>query len=140
MQLKDTWYETQKSRSSTQLHEVIRRFRSHGTCDTQEGKTNLYFLPHHPVFKQTSTTTNTRVVFDGGVKTSNGLSFNDLLQVSPTVQQHLYSIVLRFRTHQACFTADIAKMFRQFVVHTEDREFYGDIHLKNTFKGTDLSP
>ena len=89
---------------------------------------------------RSSSTTKTRVVFDGGAKTSNGLSLHDILQVDPTVQQDLYSTVLRFRTHQACFTADIAKMFRQFVVHTEDREFYGDIHLKNTFKGTDLSP
>jgi len=26
---------------------------------SQEGKTTCYFLPHHPVFKETSTTTKT---------------------------------------------------------------------------------
>jgi len=88
----------------------------------QEGKTTCYFLPHHPVFKATSTTTKTRVVFDGGAKTSNGMSLNDILQVGPNVQQDLYSIVLRFRTHQVCYTADIAKMYRQVVVHPEDRD------------------
>ena len=31
---------------------------------SQEGGTR-YFLPHHPVFKETSTTTKTRGVFDG---------------------------------------------------------------------------
>jgi len=77
-----------------------------------EERQPCFFLPHHPVFKTTSTTTQTRVVFDGGAKTSNGLSLNDILQVGPTVQQDLYSIVLRFRTHQVCFTADIAKMYR----------------------------
>ena len=60
---------------------------------SQEGKTT-YFLPHHPVFKETSTTTKTRDVFDGGAKTSNGLSRTDIFQVGSTVQQDLYSIVL----------------------------------------------
>ena len=89
--------------------------------NSQEGKNTCYYLPHHPVFKATSSTTKTRVVFDGGAKTSNGLSLNDILQVGPTVQQDLYSIVLRFRTHQVCFTADIAKMYRQIIVHPQDR-------------------
>jgi hypothetical protein len=61
-------------------------------------------------------------VFDGGAKTSNGLSLNDILQVGATVQQDLYSIVLPFRTHQVCFTADIVKMYRQINVHPQDRD------------------
>ena len=52
----------------------------------------------------------------------NGLSLNDILQVGHTVQHDLYSIVLRFRTHQVCFTADIAKMYRQINVHPQDRD------------------
>ena len=87
---------------------------------SQEGKHTCYFLPHHPAFMETSTTTKTRVAFDGGPKTSNGLSLNDILQVGPTVQQDLYSIVLRFRTHQVCSTADIAKMYCQIIVHPQD--------------------
>jgi hypothetical protein len=88
---------------------------------SQEGKSTFYCLPHHPVFKETSSTTKTKVVFDGSAKTSNGLSLNDILQVGATVQQDLYSVVLRFRTHQVCFTADIAKMYRQIVVHPQHR-------------------
>jgi hypothetical protein len=42
---------------------------------------------------------------------------NDTLLVGPTVHQELYSIVLRFRTYQIAFTADIAKMYRQAKVH-----------------------
>jgi hypothetical protein len=67
-------------------------------------------------------TTRTRVVFDGGAKTSNGMSLSDILQVGATVQQDLYSIVLRFRTHHVWFTADIAKMYLQIVVHPQDRD------------------
>jgi hypothetical protein len=47
--------------------------------------TVCYYLPHHPVFKSSSTTTKTRVVFDGGAKTSTRLSLNDILQVGPTI-------------------------------------------------------
>ena len=52
-----------------------------------------YYLPHHAVFKSFSSTTRTRVVFDGLCRSSNGLSLNDTLLVGPTIQQDLYSIV-----------------------------------------------
>jgi hypothetical protein len=107
-----------------QYHSFMKEYEDLGHMEpvkSQEGKTTCYFLPHHPVFKATSSTTKTEVVFDGGAKTSSGLSFNDILQVGPTVQQDLYSIVLRFRTHQVCSTADIAKICRQIIVHPQDR-------------------
>ena len=94
-----------------QYHNFIRKCEELDHMEpvtSQEGKSTCYYLPHHPVFKETSSTAKTTVVFDGGVKTFNGLSLNDILQVGVTVQQDLYSIVLRFRTHQVCFTADIA--------------------------------
>jgi len=84
------------------------------------GRQTRYFLPRHPVFKETSSTTITQVVFDGGAKSSNGLSLIDILQVGPTMQQDLYSTALRFRTHQVCFTADTAKMYRQILVLPQD--------------------
>ena len=37
---------------------------------------DIYYLPHHCVFKEYSTTTKLRVVFDGSAKTSNGLLLN----------------------------------------------------------------
>jgi len=42
--------------------------------------------------------------------------------VGATVQQDLYAIVLRFRTHPVCFTVDIAKMYRQIFVHPQDSD------------------
>jgi hypothetical protein len=57
-----------------------------------------YYLPHHAVFKSSSSKTCTRVVFDGSCRSHNGLSLNDTLFVGPTIQQDLYSIVLQFRS------------------------------------------
>jgi hypothetical protein len=65
-----------------------------------------YYLPHHGVTKEESTTTQLRVVFDASAKTSNQKSLNDLLLIGPKIQSDLYSILLRFREHVA-FTADI---------------------------------
>ena len=89
---------------------------------SQEPKQPCYFLPHHAVFKETSTTTRSQVVFDESANTSDGLSLNHILQVGPTVQLDLYSIVLRFRTHQVCLTADITKIYRQITVNPQDRD------------------
>jgi hypothetical protein len=85
-----------------QYHDFMQEYEDLGHMEpvtSQEMKEPRYYLPHHPVFKETSSTTRTQVVFDGGAKTSNGLSLNDTLQVGATVQPDLYSIVLRFRTH-----------------------------------------
>jgi hypothetical protein len=102
-----------------QYHNFMKEYEDLGHMElvnSQEGKNTCYFLPHRSVFKETSSTTKTRVVFDRCAKSSNGLSLNVILQVGPTVQQGLYSIVLRFRTHQLCFTADIAKIYCQIEI------------------------
>ena len=68
----------------------------HGAINS--GASNIYYLPHHAVFKHSSLTTKLRVVFDGSSKTTNGLSLNDILLVGPNVQQDLFSIPVSY-TH-----------------------------------------
>lgn len=88
-----------------------------------ENTSNAFYLPHHPVENIESTTTKLRVVFDGSCKTASGMSLNDCLLVGPTIQQDLFSIIVRFRTHQIALTADIAKMYRQVLVDEKDTNF-----------------
>ncbi|CAI6342683.1 unnamed protein product [Macrosiphum euphorbiae] len=85
-----------------------------------ETQSNGYYIPHHAVFKSTSTTTKLRVVFDASTIGSTGKSLNDLLMKGPVVQPTLYSTLLRFRVHQVALTADIEKMYRQILVHNDD--------------------
>lgn len=82
-----------------------------------------YYVPHHAVFKATSSTTKMRVVFDASMKTSNNVSLNDILLSGPVIQQELFDIVLRFRLHIFVITADVAKMYRQVLISDNDREF-----------------
>ena len=108
----------------SQYHQFMAEYEQLGHMTpaiAQKATSTYYYLPHHPVIRDSSTTTKTRVVFDGSAKSSSGLSLNDLLHVGPTVQPDLYSIVLRCRTHEVCFTADIAKMYREILIHPEDR-------------------
>jgi hypothetical protein len=81
------------------------------------------YLPHHCVVKESSTTTKVRVVFDGSCKTNSGISLNETLLVGPTIQPDLVTILLRFRSHQYVLSADIAKMYRQVLVHPDDRRY-----------------
>ncbi|XP_076392695.1 uncharacterized protein LOC105663902 [Megachile rotundata] len=84
---------------------------------------SLYYLPHHAIFKESSTTTKIRVVFDGSAKTSTGISINDAQFVGPMVQSDLISILIRFRKHRVVISADIEKMYRQVLVRIEDRRY-----------------
>nr|XP_049466975.1 uncharacterized protein LOC120956095 [Anopheles coluzzii] len=82
-----------------------------------------YYLPHHAVINESSTTTKVRVVFDASCKTSSGYSLNDKLFVGPVVQEDLLSIILRFRSRAIALTADVEKMYRQILHSPHDRNY-----------------
>lgn len=81
-----------------------------------------YYVPHHPVFKE-STTTHIRVVFDATTSPPDGISLNSILLKGPVIQSDLFSIMLRFRMHKYVLTADIAKMYRQILIKRHHVEF-----------------
>lgn len=60
---------------------------------------NGYYLPHHAVIKESSSTTKLRVVFDASAKTSSGESLNDQLLVGPTIQEDLPSISMAYASN-----------------------------------------
>ncbi|XP_045466618.1 uncharacterized protein LOC123675313 [Harmonia axyridis] len=83
---------------------------------------NVFYLPHHGVFKDGSETTKLHIVFDGSCKTDTGISLNDCLHVGPTLQDDLFTILIRFRQHNIVISADICKMYRQVYVQEEQRD------------------
>ncbi|XP_050072602.1 uncharacterized protein LOC126560688 [Anopheles maculipalpis] len=82
-----------------------------------------YYLPHHAVVKETSTTTKVRVVFDASCKSASGYSLNDKLLVGPVIQDDLFTIIVRFRSHAIALSADVEKMYRQ-IRHDDDDQRY----------------
>ena len=95
-------------------------------------KKSGFFMPHHAVFKESSSTTKTRVVLNGSAESSTGVSLNDTLMVGPTLQNSIFVLHLRFRLHNIALTADIEKMYKQILVRPSDRKyqrilwFFGD--------------
>lgn len=83
-----------------------------------------YFFPHHAVIKETSITTKLRVLFDAFAKTSSDLSLNDCLMVEPSVQEDIFSILIRFRIYNIVLTADVAKIYRQILIAESDRPYH----------------
>ncbi|XP_015594930.1 uncharacterized protein LOC107267560 [Cephus cinctus] len=79
----------------------------------------LVVLPHQPVIRPDSITTKLRVIFHASAKTSLGTALNDKLMVGPNLQNDLFNIILRFRTHQFVITADIAATFRRIIIRQE---------------------
>ena len=85
---------------------------------------NHYFLPHHAVFKESSTTTKLRVVFDGSAKTSSGVSLKDNLMIGPVLQPNIFDLLIRFRLYKFGLTTDVAKMYRQTALAKKARRFH----------------
>ncbi len=83
-----------------------------------------YYLPIHGVFKEQSTTTKVRPVFDGSARTTSGVSLNDLLLPGPALLPLITDILLTFRFHQVAFSADIGKMFREIQLDPSERNFH----------------
>ncbi|XP_049868956.1 uncharacterized protein LOC126368838 [Pectinophora gossypiella] len=94
---------------------------------------NAYFIPHHGVLRESSTTTKLRVVFNASSPTSSGVSLNSIQMVGPTVQDDLLSILLRFRLYKYVLSADVEKMYRTVLVHPDDR------HLQQIYWRADPS-
>ena len=108
-----------------QYRDFIKEFVDMGHLEEAPQTSGLcYYLPHHCVFKD-STTTKLRVVFDASSKSPNGNSLNDCLLLRPRLQDDVFDILIRFRLHQNALSADVAKMYRQVGLDKSDREFCG---------------
>ena len=89
----------------------------------QLGPSHSYYLPHHGVWKESSTTTKLRVVFNGSHKTTTGYSLNDLLHKGPNLLTDINSLLIRWQLHYVVFSADIEKMYRQIQIHPDDADY-----------------
>ncbi|XP_014296873.1 uncharacterized protein LOC106693490 [Microplitis demolitor] len=104
----------------------------HIQCDPTDIES--YYLPHHAVIKETSMTTDLRVVFDGSFKTTTGVSLNDVLYTGSTIQPDLCTTLLRFHLHPIVITGDLKQMYRQFLVRKQDRAYQRIIWKDETNK------
>ncbi|KAL0852653.1 hypothetical protein ABMA27_012494 [Loxostege sticticalis] len=101
--------------------EFIEEYRSLGHLKEVQRPEFGYYLPHHAVLREKSETTKLRVVFDASAKTTSGKSLNDIQYVGPVIQDDLFTILIRFRSHKYVVTGDIKQMYRQIEVDESQR-------------------
>lgn len=82
-----------------------------------------FYLPHHGVIRESSTTTKLRVVFNGSCKLKTGKSINEILHTGEKLQTDLFDVILWFRQFKYIFSSDIEKMYRQIRIHPDDWKF-----------------
>ena len=84
---------------------------------------NVHYLPHRHVKKE-SATTPIRIVYDCSCReTASSASLNDCLKIGPPFLNNLCAILLRFRDHRYAFSTDIEKAFLHVQLHNDDRNF-----------------
>ncbi|XP_046478683.1 uncharacterized protein [Neodiprion pinetum] len=112
-----------KEAYSSFLREYRQLGHMHRAINIPEDNSRVFYLPHHGVVRDSSSTTKLRVVFNGSRRTNLGLSLNDNLLVGPKVQTDLADVLLRWRQYPVAFSSDIVKMYRQILVHNDDQDF-----------------
>ena len=81
------------------------------------------FLPHHPVFKE-STTTPLCIVFNASsYSKGGGISLNGCLYAGPSLTTKLHDLLLTFRSNSFAVISDISKTFHRVIVHPEHRKW-----------------
>lgn len=85
----------------------------------QEAKEEGYYTPHHGVLSSNKF----RVVFNASAKTTTGISLNETQLVGEKLQQDLFLTLINFRRFRYGITADIEKMYRQILMHPDDRKY-----------------
>ena len=77
-------------------------------ADLNKPAEESFYLAHHAVNKE-SASTPLRVVFDGSMKSTSGVSLNDQLVVGSTVHPPLNDVLIRFRKHPYVLATDVSK-------------------------------
>lgn len=82
-----------------------------------------YYIPHHCILRPDSKTTKLRVVFNASAQTTTGTSLNESMYTGPKLQPDIRIVLLRARLWKYLFITDIKQMYRQILVHPDDRDY-----------------
>ena len=99
--------------------------------DFYKPQDKVFYLPIHVVYKNTSTSTKIRAVFDASAKSTSGMSLNDTLLVGPTVHVPLVDVLLHFRLHRIGLIADVKKMYRAVQLVETDKDLHRFVWRSN---------
>lgn len=102
------------------MEEIIRKGDAEPAPPSSEGET-VWYIPYHGVYNPKKPG-KLRAVFDCSAKFS-GISLNDTLLTGPDLINSLVGVLCRFRKEAAAVICDIERMFHQFSVSPEVRNY-----------------
>ena len=85
----------------------------------------------HTVYKDSSSTSKLRVVFDSSAKSSSGVSLNDQLLVGPTVHAPLIDVLLRFLRRVTAMSTDMSRMYCAILLPESQRDLHQFVWRRN---------
>lgn len=110
---------------SKHYHQFMEEIIAQGDAEVVPGNVedtdNAWYIPHFGVYHPKKPD-KIRVVFDGSAKVG-GMCLNDCLLQGPDQMNSLIGNLLRFRKELVGVTCDIGRMFHQFRVSPEFRDF-----------------
>ncbi|XP_078345136.1 uncharacterized protein LOC144667518 [Oculina patagonica] len=105
--------------------EIIEEQKAEGVVEAadQEPRGVEFYIPHKPVIREEAATTKVRVVYDASAKAHpNAVSLNDCLYPGPPLQNKLWNVLVRSRTHPVAVVGDLKKAFLQVRIKESDRD------------------
>ncbi|GAA6067476.1 uncharacterized protein LOC103911210 [Tachysurus ichikawai] len=102
------------------MEEIVNKGDAELAPEIPEGDT-VWYIPHHGVYHPQKPD-KLRVVFDCSAKFC-GISLNDTLLTGPDLINSLVGVLCRFRKELVAVTCDIERMFHQFLVPPDERNF-----------------
>ena len=108
-----------------------RQFIERAPTESDQPTTGVHYIPHHPVYKNSSTTP-VRIVYNCSCRQSpKYASLNDCLLVGDTLLIDVCAILLRFRLHRYALSTDIEKAFLHVKLDEQDRDYTRFLWLSN---------
>lgn len=94
-----------------------------GSVENINSEDDQYVIPTHGIVRLDKSTTKLRVVLDASMKTTSGVSLNDILYSGPNLQNELFDIILNFRLFAVAISADIRQMFLRILTDKKHTRF-----------------
>ena len=105
--------------------EIIEEQKAEDVVETAHGSALgvEFYLPHKPVIREEAASTKVRVVYDASANAyPNAVSLNECLYPGPPLQNKLWNVLVRSRTHPVAVVGDLKKAFLQVRIRGCDRD------------------
>ncbi|XP_070172233.1 uncharacterized protein [Polyergus mexicanus] len=116
-------------------HSFLNEYKSMGhmepVSDENPTLNQAVYIPHHPVLRESSSTTKLRVVFNASCKTSNDSTLSNHLMTRPKLQRDLSSIILRWRQCRYVYTVELKEASLFWLRYVQQRHFPSEIQALN---------